>query len=463
MLSTKSKVLKYLLLCFVAGVAAASLLFEFQFDLFYLYLIFLFFSFLAAWLWSHPVWRLVFLGLAFVALGLWRYQISLPVISDDKIWYYVNQPVNFSGVIIDEPDVRINQTKLTVSTQQVNGRAVSGKVLLTAGLYPEYQYGDLISVNCRLTRPESFDDFAYDRYLAVKDIYVQCRYPRIELLSSGRGNLFKTQIFALKNRLISLINSNLPEPQASLFAAIILGARRGLPPALSEQFNITGTTHLVAISGLNIAIIINLLTEFFAWLGVGRKKVFYLITVFLIFYITIVGFPASAVRAALMGYLAVLALQVGRTSQATNALILTAAIMIFINPKILRDDVGFQLSFCAILGLIYFSPYLVERWRSYPSFLGVKESLQSTLAAQLSTLPLIIYNFGRLSLIAPAANLFVVPILPYLTILGFIVLPLALLFNFLTPYLFWPIWLMLTYLIKAVAFFASLPLASVTL
>ena len=137
--------------------------------------------------------------------------------------------------------------------------------------------------------------------------------------------------------------------------------------------------------------------------------------------------------------------------------------MIFINPKILRDDVGFQLSFCAILGLIYFSPYLVERWRSYPSFLGVKESLQSTLAAQLSTLPLIIYNFGRLSLIAPAANLFVVPILPYLTILGFIVLPLALLFNFLTPYLFWPIWLMLTYLIKAVAFFASLPLASVTL
>src|SRR3989338_9657772 len=119
MLSTKSKVLKYLLLCFVAGVAAASLLFEFQFDLFYLYLIFLFFSFLAAWLWSHPVWRLVFLWLAFVALGLWRYHISLPVISDDKIWYYVNQPVNFSGVIIDEPDVRINQTKLTVSTQQV--------------------------------------------------------------------------------------------------------------------------------------------------------------------------------------------------------------------------------------------------------------------------------------------------------------------------------------------------------
>src|SRR3989338_10749363 len=198
MLSTKSKVLKYLLLCFVAGVAVAAFLFQSQFDLFYLYLIFLSFSVLMAWFWSKPVWRLVFLVLAFVTFGVWRYQISLPVISDDKIWYYVDQPVNFSGVIIDEPDVRINQTKLTVSTQQVNGRAVSGKVLLTAGLYPEYQYGDLISVNCRLTRPESFDDFAYDRYLAVKDIYVQCRYPRIELLSSGRGNLFKTQIFALK-------------------------------------------------------------------------------------------------------------------------------------------------------------------------------------------------------------------------------------------------------------------------
>jgi len=459
MLNSKSKIFRYFLLCFIIGVAIRSFL---AVDFFWVYLLALLSLTAAGFFWPKKFGRYLFLGGILISLGLWRYQLSLPQTNGDRIEFYNGQKVNFTALISDEPDARIDQTKLTVSVVSLPGHKVRGKVLVSANLYPEYRYGDLLSISCKLQAPTPFSGFAYDRYLAIKNVYAQCFYPKIELVVSGQGNFFKAGIFELKRQLVSLINGNLPEPQASLFAAIILGARRGLPAELNNQFSVTGTTHLIAISGLNIAIIITILTEFFIWLGVGRKKSFWLITSFLTFYLIIVGLPASAVRAGIMGWLMVLAMQVGRLNNSVNALILTAAIMIFINPKILRDDVGFQLSFCAILGLIYFVPYLSRRWQNLPSWFGIKESLQATLAAQLTTLPIIVYNFGRLSLIAPVANLLVVPVLPFLTIAGFLILPVGLIFNFFLPYLFWPVWLILTYLIKMVVFFSALPLAAIS-
>jgi len=461
MFNSKSKIFRYFLLCFVIGVGLASFS---DFDYFFVYLLILIFGVSGLIFWPHKFWRWLFLGGAIIGLGIFRYQLSLPKTDETKIWFYNNQRLTFQGLVIGEPDVRINHTKLTVAANGpvVNGerRAVEGKVLINVSLYPEYQYGDLVEVNCQLKPPEPFNGFAYDRYLAINDVYSQCSYPRVKLISRGNADWLLGQIFGFKNKLNAIINYNLPEPQASLFSAIILGSRRGIPQELSDQFNITGTSHLVAISGLNITIITAILMQLGLAFYLPRQKVFWFVTAALILYMILIGFPASAVRAAIMGWLVILAMYLGRLNRSTNALIFAASLMILINPKILRDDVGFQLSFCAVLGLIYLSP-LFEKWlEKIPSALGLRESLQMTLAAQISTLPLIVYNFGRLSLIGPVANLLVLPTSSYLMAAGLLAIFLSLLAPVIAQYLFWPVWLILTYLIKVVEFLALVPLAA---
>ena len=360
----------------------------------------------------------------------------------------------FQGVIIDKPDKRINHVKLTI--KPIEG--FEGKILVSASLYPEYRYGDLIEVSCKLKRPESFNDFRYDRYLAKDGIYLICSYPRIKLINRGNGDWLLTKIFDFKAKLQRIINSNLPEPQASLFSAILLGSKRGVPQDLSDKFSITGTSHLIAISGLHITIITAIFMKLALAFYLPRKKAFWLVTLVLAGYVAMVGFPPSAVRAALMGWLAILAIYTGRLSRSVNTVLFAAGLMIFINPKILRDDIGFQLSFCAVLGLIYFLPFFEKLFEKFPNSLGVKESFQVSLSAQIATTPLIIYNFGRLSLIGPLANLLVLPALPYMMISGFFAMFMGLIFE--KQFFFWPVSLTLSYLIKIVEFLSLIPWAS---
>lgn len=374
-------------------------------------------------------------------------------IKDDS---YDGKYTNFQGIIVDEPDKRINHTKLTIKPNE----GFAGKVLVSTALYPEYQYGDLVEVSCRLKRPEPFSGFRYDRYLAKDGVYLLCSYPRVKLISRGNGDWLLTNIFKFKAKLQQTINSNLPEPSASLFSAITLGSRRGVPQELSDKFSITGTSHLIAISGLHITIITVILMNIALACYIPRRKAFWLITLVLAGYITMIGFPPSAVRASLMGWMAMLAMYVGRLNRSTNALLFVASLMILINPKILRDDIGFQLSFCAVLGLIYFSPFFEKWFAKFPSYFGIKESVQISLSAQITTMPLIVYNFGRLSLIGPIANLLVLPVLPYLMILGFSAMFFSLLLSGIAQYLFWPVWLILSYLIKVIELLSLIPYAA---
>lgn len=189
-----------------------------------------------------------------------------------------------------------------------------------------------------------------------------------------------------------------------------------------------------------------------------------------------VGAGASVVRAAVMGILILLAQQAGRLYQIKNALVFAGALMIFINPKVLVWDVGFQLSFAATLGLVYISPIL-QKWLeadkddfSLPGSIGafvksdksVKLILVATLSAQIAVLPLLVVNFGQLSLISPLANLLVLPVIPITMLFGFLAALAGLLFLPLGQIFGWLSWLFLTYEIKVIELLAKIPLAAVS-
>ena len=158
-----------------------------------------------------------------------------------------------------------------------------------------------------------------------------------------------------------------------------------------------------------------------------------------------------------MGFLVILATQVGRASRVTNALALSAFVMILLDPFILRFDVGFQLSFLATIGLIYASPVLERRLKFLPNKLEIRSSLANSLAAQILVLPILLSNFGQFSLISPLANLLILPIIPIIMLFGGLAVLAGLAIIKLGWILAFPVWYLLKYQIFIINVLSRLP------
>jgi len=366
-----------------------------------------------------------------------------------------DEDIVLKGIIVGEPEQRINQQKFQFKTEEI-----PGKILITTELYPQYHYGDELEITGKLQEPAVFEDFDYQEYLAKDKIYLVMYWSSINRLAENKGNWFYQRIFNFKDKLRKAIEQTLLPPQSSVLKAIFLGDRYGLSEELKEKLNISGTRHIVAISGMHMIIMTQILLFLALGIGLWRGQAFYFVLILLIIYIIMIGAPASAVRAGLMASLLLLAQKIGRLRSADRAIVFAATIMLIFNPLLLKSDVGFQLSFMACLSIVYLKPILDNKTSKWPNPWRLKDILTMTLAAQLGTLPILIFHFGRLSLISPLANLLIVPLLPLIMIFGIILSFIGLISIGLAKIIALPVWLLLTYLIKVVDYLSSFPLAA---
>ncbi len=418
--------------------------------------------------------RLVSVCALALLLGTWRYSSAVPHFDEHSLAYYNDEGwVTLTGVVSGEPDVRDTYTNLRVAAESLvlgeQEYAVRGTVLVRAPRYPAYRYGDRLEIEGLLETPPEFEGFSYRDYLARQGIHSLLRRPRITLLARDQGNFFYAGLYAFKARAQATIARLLPEPQASLLTGILLGVETGIPADLMADFSATGTTHIIAISGFNISIIAGLFSGLSTRLF-GRQRAMPLAVAGIILYTIFVGASAAVVRAAIMGSLYVVALHYGRQSDALNSLMAAAILMTALNPFTLWD-LGFQLSFAATLGLVLYTP-IVQRWfecglrkllsegaaRKVVGLLN--EALIVTLAAQITTLPIIVYNFHTLSLVTLLTNLLILPAQPGVMLWGGVATIAGLLWRPLGQVLGWVAWLFLTFTIVVVELSARLPYAS---
>jgi len=416
---------------------------------------------------------LVSLSLITFFLGSARYQASIPAIDAHHIAWYNDRQYDLlvTGVLTEPPDVRDTYTNLRLSVQSVNTGDESLPVggLILARILPgqTFHYGDGIRLRGQLKTPPENEEFSYRDYLAREDIHAYMSSAEATLLPFRGGNPLVAAVYALKERSLAVIYRIFPDPEASLLAGILLGVDTGLPAELQQAYKDTGTAHIIAISGFNITIIAALFVALFSRL-LGPRRGALAAVVGIALYTFLVGADAAVVRAALMGGLALFARQVGRRQDGLNTLTFVAALMAVGNPSVLWD-VGFQLSFAATLGLILYAQPLQE-WVTQrlsripllaPRAAHIAQPLSEyflfTLAAQLTTLPVMAYQFGRISLVSLIANPFILPAQPAVMLLGGLALLLGLLYPPLGQLAAWLAWPFVVYTNRAVELFASFP------
>lgn len=401
----------------------------------------------------------------------WRYQSSLPRIGDAHLARYNDQEVvTVQGLVAGEPEPYNGRWRARIEAQAVwhpRGYAAAvGDLVAVLPAYPVVHDGDLVRVRGELVTPPVWDDFSYKDYLARQGVHSVLQYPSLEVLSRAERRDFRWALNALRTRAEATIGALLPEPEASLLSGILLNRDGGIPDDVLNDFRVTGTAHIIAISGFNITIIAGLLAQLLRR-AAGRNWAVAGVIPGVALYAVLVGGDAPVVRAAIMGCLSLVALQLGRRSDALTALLLSALAMTAARPQAIWD-VGFQLSFAATLGLILYTTPLQKGLEAFVSArissawartaLGwLNEGLVVTVAAQVLTLPLTVAYFRNLSPLTLVANLFILPAQPYVMTWGGSALLLGLLWLPLGLPLASVAWLFLTYTVRVAGWFAALP------
>ena len=338
---------------------------------------------------------------------------------------------------------------------------------------PYFRYGDRLLVEGRINEPPALDGFDYAAYLARQGIAEVLDAHSVTLAGEGEGRAFYRSLYELRRRLAVSIAIVVPEPQAALGQATLLGLRRNIPTELTEAFRRTGTAHLLAISGLHVGILLGISLSASAAL-LGRKHYLHLIAPLAVIWLygLVSGMSPSATRACIMGSVYLASLAFGRQRGSLAPIGCSAALMVAVSPSVIYS-ISFQLSFAAIAGIAAFSDVFgeslrtfIERrvgrrsgWRS--PLAAVVDMLGVSVAATIATLPLIAFHFERVSTLGVPASVLTLPALPFLIVssagtafMGLVSTPLA------TP-LGWIAWGTGAYLSSVVTLLAGLPGASV--
>ncbi|MDP3093153.1 MAG: ComEC/Rec2 family competence protein [bacterium] len=406
--------------------------------------------------------RLLIAGILLLAfsLGGFRYQSEAGKIFESELREFngASQTLNLVGVIYDEPDSRDSSQQLKTRIENLSGSRIQENLLVIASKYPSYHYGDRIKIQGKLKTPENFEKFNYQGYLQKERIYSTMIFPKVELLESSQGSSIRKVLFEFKDRFRETWQKLLSPPHLGIFEALTFGEEGNIPSSWKEKLNLSGTRHLTAVSGMNITIISFLLAGTLLSLGFWRQQASLISLIFIWLYVLMIGAPASALRAGLMVSLFLAAQFSGRLAAGSRSLVFSAAVILAENPLLLRFDVGFQLSFLAMAGLIYWQPFFKQKvFRRLPDFF--RTNLSATFAAQVFTLPLLIYNFGYVSLISPLTNILLVPLIPYLTIIGFVFGILGMISLFFGQILSWILWLGLSYILLVIDLSLKIPFA----
>lgn len=379
-------------------------------------------------------------GNAYYTLDDYTYHASLRSIGNVE---------RFEGTVVGIPRRGAEYQTATVELANIDTR-----VFLRTELEPTLFYGDMVRVQGEIILPPSD---SYGKYMAKEGVHGSLFFPDIKIIGRNPNVVFEL-LYNVRLALTGTLQRLFSAEESAFLAGIILGERDGFTPEFLNALSLSGTMHLTALSGLNMTIIIFIVIALLAHALPGRTRTQFVITFSTVgLFVAMTGFAVSAMRAALMAFLASFAKESGRMYTPMNAILFSALIITLWNPKSPVFDLGFQLSFAAVLSIIYFTPVLkqLSLFRSV-GFLGWRDALAITTAAVIGVFPITVANFENFSITALPANLAIVAVIPLLTVLGFLAALLGFIYAPLGALVAIPTSFLTDYVLFMVEFFASI-------
>ncbi len=403
--------------------------------------------------------REIFIIIILILIALVRFLFFLP--KPPSYENVVGKRVSVEGVVVNAPDVRLNNQRLTLrpTNQESN-------ILVVAPLGIDVSYGDKIKVDGVLDTPENFQteagkEFNYIRYLANQDIYFIIKNADIEILSNNNGSRIISLLYKFRNAFMENIESVVNTPNSDLANGLVLGVRGGFDNKTKNEFINTGTIHIVALSGYNVTIVAEGVMKA---LGLILPPISSILSgiVVIILFILLAGASSTAIRAGIMASIALFARMTGRTYDAGRGLVVAGLLMIAYDPRVITD-ISFQLSFIATFGVLFITPKVMGWIKFIPMRFGFRELVATTLGATIAVLPLLLYSTGVLSIVSIPANILILPLIPLTMFFVFITGVVGFFSTILSIPFAYIVHLLLSYILGMIHFFASLPFASVTI
>lgn len=351
----------------------------------------------------------------------WHQNNSLPVLGQEE--------VTVIGEVISYPQQSSSHLSAVLEIEEVKTGGVVHpgnfqiQIRLPAGFH--LYYGDRIEAAGEIVPTLETGEMPHRSYLAASGISGRMFYPQIEMIGQENRD-FRYHIYQLRDASHRLIYEQMPFPESALVSGILLGIDWNIPEFLQDAYRRSGTIHIVAISGFNIALVAGLISRLFRRIFPVYWDGFFAAAA-ICFYTVLVGAEPPVVRAAIMGAAAIPAFYIGRRIIGINHLAITASIMMLFNPFLLWS-VSFQLSFLATLGLMTLTDPLAAFLEKNAGKIFSEDTtrllnplivlITSTLAAQLAVAPVLLELDPSVQLYSLLANLIILPIQPLIMGVG---------------------------------------------
>lgn len=333
------------------------------------------------------------------------------------------------------------------------------KLILNVPINISFKNWDNIEFESRITKIDKINDFEYDKYLLLRNIYGQTYGYKI---SKTTNNIWKLSqiIINTKEILLDKISKIYPEKESGILSWILIWEWRKINKDIKNYFNKAWLSHILVVSWYNITILIIFIWFFIRFLP--RLMQVLLVFIFIFLFLSLVWIDNSpALRASIMWFVWFLWTAYWRRINIYTILSLILIIFVVLNPLSINYDISLHLSVFALLGMIVFKEKLDILLEKMPKLFFVKDILTTTLSVMIFVLPFMIVNFGEFSIIAPISNLFILPLIPIIMFIWWVSILLYLLNPVIWIFTWFCCWIFIKYIIKVWEFFWSLNFATI--
>lgn len=352
-----------------------------------------------------------------LSIVFFSFYINLVNNKYEKFYNMTEEEINIEAIIISEPRKIEYYTVYNIKSNEKKFILYTNK--------PNLEYGMLIKIKGNFIEPDearNYKGFNYKQYLKTKKIYGTIKSNNIEVIRKNNIDIISKTSNEFRKHIIKVANNILPEETQGLLIGLLIGDKIQISEELKENFRNSNLSHILATSGTHISYIILGITYILSRSKIPKRSSYFLIDLILIFFIFVVGFSPSIVRASIMGILLISSKIFYRKADMLTSMATSLIVILIYNPFCILD-IGLQLSYLGTLGIVVFnkpiSKYLIEKVHLLHK---ISEILSITISAQILIMPIVALEFNTVSLTFLLSNIIAVPLAGIIILFGYLII-----------------------------------------